>query len=50
MRAAISAARRVLPAPPAPVNVTNRLSANNDRTSSICAPRPTKLVSWTGKL
>ena len=50
MQPAISTARRVLPAPPAPVSVTSRLSANSFRTSAICAPRPTKLVSCAGRL
>ena len=43
-------ARRVLPAPPAPVSVTSRLSRSSALTSSICSARPTKLVSCAGRL
>src|ERR1700693_4119915 len=38
------------PPTPAPVSVTSRLSASSFSTSAICAPRPTKLVSCTGRL
>ena len=49
IRPATSKASRVLPTPPAPVNVTSRLSARIRRTSVISAARPTKLVSCTGR-
>ena len=42
-------ASRVLPTPPAPVNVTSRFSASSSRTWVSCASRPTKLVSCTGR-
>ena len=47
--AATSIARRVLPAPPAPVRVTSRLSARMSRISTICVSRPTKVVSCVGR-
>ena len=40
---------RVLPDPPAPVKVTNRLCANSLPTSISCGPRPIKLVNCRGR-
>ena len=48
--AAISIASRVLPDPPAPVSVTRRFTLRLWRTSAISAWRPTKEVSWAGRL
>ena len=48
--AATSMARRVLPEPPAPVSVTRRASPSSAASSSSSRPRPTKLVSWSGRL
>jgi hypothetical protein len=45
-----STARRVLPAPPVPVSVTNRFSSSSRCISSICPARPTKLVNSAGRL
>ena len=47
--AATCIARRVLPAPPAPVNVTSRFSPSASRMSFISARRPMKLVSCIGR-
>ena len=48
--AAAWSARRVLPTPPAPVSVTSARAASSRRTSASSRPRPTKLVSWRGRL
>jgi hypothetical protein len=42
-------ASRVLPMPPAPVRVTRRTRESASVTSAISDPRPTKLVSWSGR-
>jgi hypothetical protein len=43
-------ARRVLPVPPAPVNVRSRFVDSRPLSSSSSRSRPMKLVSWIGRL
>ncbi|OLT24032.1 hypothetical protein BJF79_45690 [Actinomadura sp. CNU-125] len=47
--AAISPARRVLPAPPGPVRVTSRCSRSSSPTRRDSSSRPTKVVSCAGR-
>ena len=47
---ATSMASRVLPSPPAPVNVTSRDRASRRRTSASSRRRPTKLVRGVGRV
>jgi len=47
---ATSSASRVLPQPPGPVSVSKRVAASSFLTSVISCSRPTKLVSWSGRL
>src|SRR5262249_24846356 len=49
-RAASSVAVRVLPIPAGPATVTSRLPRRRPASSSSSCSRPTKLVSWTGRL
>ncbi len=48
--AAVSIARRVLPTPPGPTSVTSRERASASRVAARSAVRPTKEVSWRGRL
>ena len=48
--AAARSASRVLPAPPLPVRVSNRVEPSSRLTSRSSPRRPTKLVSSAGKL
>ena len=48
--AAASIASRVFPAPPGPVSVSARPPARSRSISRISRSRPTKLLSWTGRL
>ena len=48
--AATCSARRVLPAPPVPTSVSKDVAASSRLTSAISCSRPTKLVSWRGRL
>ena len=48
--AATCRARRVLPAPPAPVNVTSRQAPTSRRTSASSPSRPMKLDAGAGRL
>ncbi len=48
--AAVCAASRVLPQPPAPVSVSSRVSLRAAAMSSSSCSRPTKLVSCSGRL
>ena len=41
---------RVLPVPPGPVRVSNRVVARSRAASSSSAARPTNVVSWVGRL
>ncbi len=47
---AVRMASRVLPHPPAPAIVISRVVDSSRSTSSSSASRPTKLVSWVGRL
>ncbi len=47
---ATARARRVLPEPPGPVSVSKRASASRPSTSEISRSRPTRPVSWRGRL
>ena len=47
---ATCSASRVLPQPPAPVSVSNRVEASNCLICAISLPRPMKLVSCCGRL
>src|SRR6202042_2160087 len=49
-RAAASMARRVFPVPPGPVRMTSRPSPSNLLTRFSSSSRPTKLVSWAGRV
>ena len=42
--------RRVLPVPPGPVSVSSRVVASRRLASATSRARPTKLVSWVGRL
>ena len=49
-RAAAATARRVLPTPPGPINVTKRLDSIASSTCSSSVLRPRKLLSGSGRL
>ena len=49
-RAAASIASRVFPVPPGPVRMTSRDSPSSLLTRFSSSSRPTKLVSWAGRL
>src|SRR5580692_521441 len=49
-RAAASMASRVFPVPPGPVRMTSRDSPSSLLTRFSSSSRPTKLVSWAGRL
>ena len=42
--------KRVLPVPPGPVSVSSRVVASRRLASATSRARPTKLVSWVGRL